>query len=94
LDVSYIQPDHTVFISFPFTVQDAGLIFLSGMATTMAKYCRAQSHDDATMIATVTVGLSLATFVLGLGLVCVGQLKLAQRVKLLPTWYVVTRLFC
>jgi hypothetical protein len=59
------------------------------MATTMVKYCRAQSHDDATMIATVTVGLSLATFILGLGLVCVGQLKLAQRVKLLPTWYVV-----
>ena len=39
------------------------------------------------MIATVTVGLSLATAVLGLGLVGIGYLKLAQYVQLLPTWY-------
>lgn len=68
-------------------VQDAGLIFLSGMASTMVRYCRSESHDDETMIATVTVGLSLATAVLGLGLVGIGYLKLAQYVQLLPTWY-------
>jgi hypothetical protein len=58
------------------------------MASTLVRYCHEQSHDDAKMMATVTVGLSLATAILGLGLVGVGRLQLAQRVQLLPTWYV------
>lgn len=79
----------STFSSMPFAVgqvQDAGLIFLSGMASTMVQYCQAQAHDDITMISTVTVGLSLATALLGLALVGIGQLKLAQRVQQLPTW--------
>lgn len=64
------------------------------MASTMVQYCQSQSHDSDTMMATVTVGLSLATALLGLGLVGVGYLKLAQHVQLLPTWYVHTSFFC
>jgi MFS superfamily sulfate permease-like transporter len=44
-----------------------------------------QGHDDATMLATSTIGLSLATAVLGCGLVLVGKLRLAQYVQFLPT---------
>lgn len=73
--------------SLPFAVgqvQDAGLIFLSSMATTMVQYSHEQGHDAETMLATVTVGLSVATALLGVGLVLVGHLRLAQYVKHLP----------
>lgn len=76
--------------SLPFAVgqvQDAGLIFLSSMASAMVQYCRAQGHDEETMLATVTVGLAIATALLGVGLVLVGYLRLAQYVKHLPTRY-------
>jgi hypothetical protein len=73
-------------------VQDAGLIFLSSMASDMVQSCRLQHHDepdsDAIMLATVTVGLALATALLGCGLVMIGYLNLGQYVQLLPTWYV------
>lgn len=81
----------STFSSLPFAVgqvQDAGLIFLSSMASKIVQYCNAQGYDDATMLATVTVGLSLATALLGCGLVLVGYLRLAEYVQLLPTWYV------
>jgi hypothetical protein len=81
----------STFSTLPFAVgqvQDAGLIFLSGMATTIVKYCNEQGHDDDVMLATVTVSLALATALLGLGLVLVGWFGLAQYVQLLPTWYV------
>jgi hypothetical protein len=55
------------------------------MASQIVQYCRLQGHDDATMLATSTIGLSLATAVLGCGLVLVGKLQLAQYVQLLPT---------
>ena len=66
-------------------VQDAGLIFLSSMAGSLVEYCRSRNQDDEVMLATVTVGLSLATALLGLGLVVIGKLRLAQYVQLLPT---------
>lgn len=50
--------------SLPFAVgqvQDAGLIFLSGMATQTVQYCHEHGYDDETMLATVTVGLGLCT---------------------------------
>jgi MFS superfamily sulfate permease-like transporter len=78
----------STFSSLPFAVgqvQDAGLIFLSSMARDIVEYCRKQGHDDETMLATVTVGLGLATFLLGFGLVLVGRLRLAQYVQMLPT---------
>lgn len=81
----------STFSSLPFAVgqvQDAGLIFLSGMASNVVAYCRAQGRDAETMLATVTVGLSLATVLLGCGLVLVGYLRLAEHVQRLPTWFV------
>jgi MFS superfamily sulfate permease-like transporter len=67
------------------SVQDAGLIFLSSMAADLVAYCRRYGHDDATMLATTTVGLSVATALLGMGLVVVGKLRLAGYVQMLPT---------
>lgn len=81
----------STFSSLPFAVgqvQDAGLIFLSSMASEMVRYCRMQGHDDGTMLATVTVCLALSTACLGCGLVMIGYLNLGQYVQLLPTWYV------
>jgi hypothetical protein len=86
----------STFSALPFAVgqvQDAGLIFLSGMSSYMVQYCREYSihnnHntdiDDATMLATVTVGLGLCTALLGCGLVLIGKLQLAQYVQMLPT---------
>lgn len=74
--------------SLPFAVgqvQDAGLIFLSSMAATLVETCRARGADDETLLATATVGLSLSTALLGLALVLIGRLKLAQWVQVLPT---------
>lgn len=82
----------STFSSLPFAVgqvQDAGLIFLSSMASYMVQHCKSSNtNDDETMLATVTVGLSCCTALLGLGLIVVGRLKLAQYVQMLPTWYV------
>lgn len=74
--------------SLPFAVgqvQDAGLIFLSSMAATLVQACRDKNADDETLLATATVGLSLSTALLGLSLVLIGKLKLAQWVQMLPT---------
>ena len=74
--------------SLPFavgSVQDAGLIFLSSMATDMVDYCRSRGYDDEVMLATVTIGLSAATATLGFGLIVVGKLRLAGYVQMLPT---------
>jgi hypothetical protein len=79
----------SMFSSLPFAVgqvQDAGLIFLSQMASRMVDHCKSRGYDDETMLATVTVGLSLSTAFLGICLVILGQLQLAQYVQLLPTW--------
>jgi sulfate permease, SulP family len=66
-------------------VQDAGLIFLSSIAGNLVQYCQLNHLDDEVMLATVTVGLSLATAILGMGLVIIGNLRLAQYVQMLPT---------
>lgn len=57
------------------------------MATDIVRYCHENNLDDATLLATVTVGLSLGTALLGIGLVLIGKLRLAQYVKLLPMRY-------
>ena len=67
------------------SVQDAGLIFLSKMASDIVVYCRANNHDDETMLATVTVGLGGAAATLGVGLIIIGKLGLASYVQMLPT---------
>ena len=78
----------STFSSLPFAVgqvQDAGLIFLSSMASNIVKYCRDRKLDDEAILATSTVGLSLCTGLLGVALVGIGKLRLAQYVQLLPT---------
>jgi len=67
------------------SVQDAGLIFLSKMAHDMVKYCRSNDYDDETMLATVTVGLGCAAAALGVGLIIISKLGLANYVRMLPT---------
>jgi MFS superfamily sulfate permease-like transporter len=74
--------------SLPFvvgSVQDAGLIFLASMASDMLLYCRTAGYDDETMLATVTVGLGVATATLGIALIIIGRLRLAGYVQMLPT---------
>lgn len=85
--------------SLPFavgSVQDAGLIFLSAMARDMVAYCQEEQkgnpedYPDAeqnviAILATVTVGLALATALLGVGLIIIGNLRLAGYVQMLPT---------
>ena len=78
----------STFSSLPFAVgqvQDAGLIFLSSMASSMAKYCIDHGANDEALLATVTIGLGIATALLGIGLVLVGKLGLAKYVQMLPT---------
>jgi len=78
----------STFSSLPFAVgqvQDAGLIFLSSMATYIVHYCQDRGLDDEVMLATTTVCLSLSTAFLGLGLLLIGQCGLAQYVQMLPT---------
>ena len=66
-------------------VQDAGLIFLSSIASNIVAYCKQRNHDDETILATTVVGLSIATFLLGIGLMVIGKLRLASLVQALPT---------
>mmetsp|Transcript_5004 Transcript_5004/g.14208 ORF Transcript_5004/g.14208 Transcript_5004/m.14208 type:complete len:685 (+) Transcript_5004:79-2133(+) len=78
----------STFSSLPFAVgqvQDAGLIFLSKMASDLVRRCKEKGHDDDEILATVTIGLGLCTALLGLGLLVIGYFKLASTVQLLPT---------
>ena len=73
------------FSSLPFAigqVQDAGLIFLSKMASDLAD----ATADDSQQVrmATVLVALSLSTTLLGLALMLTGRLRLAVLVQYLP----------
>jgi SulP family sulfate permease len=67
------------------SVQDAGLIFLSAMATDIVNFCRSRGLDDEEMLATVTICLGIAAAFLGFGLIIIGRLRLAGYVQLLPT---------
>lgn len=74
--------------SLPFAigqVQDAGLIFLSKIASTAVSYCQKNGASDKEILATSTVGLALCTATLGVGLIIVGKFKLASHVQKLPT---------
>lgn len=73
--------------SLPFAVgqvQDAGLIFLSAMASSMVEICRSKGLDDSHLLATVTIGLGLYTALLGIALVVIGWFNLANYVRYLP----------
>jgi MFS superfamily sulfate permease-like transporter len=74
--------------SLPFcvgSVQDAGLIFLSSMASDIVAHCRQHGYSDDVMLATTTISLPLCAVLLGVALVVLGRLKLAQYVQMLPT---------
>ena len=66
----------------PPQVQDAGLIFLSKIASDIAEAMRHEPPEA--MLATVLVTLSLSTALLGLALIITGKLQLAALVQYLP----------
>ena len=55
------------------------------MASDLVSRLRKVGADDATILATVTIGLSVYTTVLGFALILVGRFRLASYCKLLPT---------
>jgi MFS superfamily sulfate permease-like transporter len=76
------------FSTLPFaigSVQDAGLIFLSTIASNIVQYCKDRGCSDEEILATSLVGLSIFTATLGVGLILIGKLKLAAHVQKLPT---------
>jgi hypothetical protein len=66
------------------TVQDAGLIFLSSMAHTIAKQMLMDGHSEEEILSTTCVLLSLGTAALGVVLVLMGKFRLADAVSYLP----------
>jgi SulP family sulfate permease len=65
-------------------VQDAGLIFLSHMANTMANSIIDEGGTSEEIISTALVILTLATFFTGIVLVLMGKFRLADLVSYLP----------
>lgn len=76
-----------LFSSLPFaigTVQDAGLIFLSSMANTIANEMLDDGHTEQEIVSTTLVLLSFGTAALGIILVLMGHFRLADAVSYLP----------
>lgn len=76
-----------MFSSLPFaigTVQDAGLIFLSHMANTIASRMINDGNSDIEILSTTLALLCSGTAALGLVLVLMGRFKLADAVSFLP----------
>uniref|UniRef100_A0A383VST7 STAS domain-containing protein n=1 Tax=Tetradesmus obliquus TaxID=3088 RepID=A0A383VST7_TETOB len=77
----------TIFSTLPFAVgqpQDVGLIFLSSMATGVAEIGRQQGLDNATVVGTALLTLTVATFVVGVMTLLVAKFKLATLVQYVP----------
>eukprot|EP00934_Nitzschia_sp_Nitz4_P003219 Nitzschia sp. Nitz4//scaffold16_size188269//130393//133293//NITZ4_001806-RA/size188269-augustus-gene-0.81-mRNA-1//1//CDS//3329538562//3209//frame0 len=66
------------------TVQDAGLIFLSGMANIIANAMLDNGHSEEEIVSTTVVLLSICTATLGVVLVLMGKFRLADAVSYLP----------
>lgn len=66
------------------TVQDAGLIFLSAMANTIANDMQENGHSTEEIVSTTLVLLSAGTALLGVCLIVVGRCRLADAVSYLP----------
>lgn len=66
------------------TVQDAGLIFLSSMANTIADKMQNEGASEEAIVSTTLALLSSGTAMLGLILVVMGYFKLANAVSYLP----------
>jgi MFS superfamily sulfate permease-like transporter len=54
-------------------------------ACSIVQYCQDQGYDDEALLATVTIGLGIATALLGFSLVLIEKFALAQYVQMLPT---------
>ncbi|GKY96837.1 hypothetical protein MPSEU_000642900 [Mayamaea pseudoterrestris] len=81
------QLSFTLFSTMPFaigTVQDAGLIFLSSMANTIADEMLSDGASEAAILSTTLVLLPLGTALLGVILIALGKFKLANAVSYLP----------
>ena len=81
------QLGFTLFSSLSFaigTVQDAGLIFLSAMANTIADTMIEDGHTESEILSTTLALLCLGTALLGLVLITMGKYKLADAVSFLP----------
>jgi sulfate permease, SulP family len=81
------QLSFVLFSSMPFaigTVQDAGLIFLSSMANTIANEMLSNGASHKAVVSTSMVLLSAGTALLGVILIVIGRLKLANVVSYLP----------
>lgn len=81
------QLSFVLFSSMPFaigTVQDAGLIFLSSMANSIANDMLEEGASQEAVVSTTLVLLSLGTALLGLVLIALGKFKLANAVGYLP----------
>ena len=61
-----------------------GLLFLHAIATSIVKQGMQQKLTDSEILATVVVGLAVATTLLGVALLIIGKLKLASLVSYLP----------
>ena len=66
------------------TVQDAGLIFLSSMANTIADRMENEGESEEAIVSTTLALLSSGTALLGVILVIMGHFKLANAVSYLP----------
>ena len=66
-------------------VQDAGLIFLSTMASNIVNHMlNEKTHTDEAILATVLCWLAMSTALLGCALWLTGKLQLAAMVQYLP----------
>jgi SulP family sulfate permease len=78
----------STFSSLPYSigqVQDAGLIFLSAISSSFSSLAVQGNWKHRELLATTTIGLSLCTASLGLGLMLIGRCRLARFVQYLPT---------
>ena len=66
------------------TVQDAGLIFLSSMANTIANKMLDDGHTTQEIVSTTLVLLSIGTATLGVVLILMGKFHIANAVSYLP----------
>ena len=83
------QTIFTISSSLPFAVgqvQDAGLIFLSGMTSDIVSYYQSNPSKMSfeSMVATALFVISISTAALGIALMVTGRLKLASMMQYLP----------
>ncbi|KFM27070.1 Uncharacterized protein C24H6.11c [Auxenochlorella protothecoides] len=77
----------SLFSTMPFAmgqVQDVGLIFMSAIASNVARACAGEGVPADETLATVLVTLTISTAIVGLLIIATGMLKLASLVQYVP----------